>query len=119
MTRVARAVAMEEGGTMPTMAPITYREFYDVPRIFLVRYRGSLLLFDGLFDDALDEYPDEYKVYVLPELSQQELSGSWTSLSEKAVRYMGTVPVGAVKFDSTLRREIDTGILERLTRAQT
>ena len=35
---------------------IAYREFYDVPRMFLVEASGNLLLFDCPFDDDLDEF---------------------------------------------------------------
>lgn len=38
--------------------PITYRDYYDVPRMLVVRFEGQAYLFDCPFDVALDEYPD-------------------------------------------------------------
>ena len=40
-----------------TWANIQYRDFYDVPRIFVADYQGRLYLFDCPFDEALDDYP--------------------------------------------------------------
>lgn len=34
-----------------------YRDFYDIPRAFVVRLNsGSLLFFDSPFEDYLDDY---------------------------------------------------------------
>jgi hypothetical protein len=44
-------------------APIRYRDFYDLPRIFITSYNGQDYLFDCPFDDELDDYPDSYRVY--------------------------------------------------------
>jgi hypothetical protein len=49
------------------LVPFRYVEFYDVPRAIALRYKGKLLLLDSPFDDKLDEYPDSYSVYELPE----------------------------------------------------
>ena len=37
---------------------LDYGDFYDIPHQFLVMWRGRLILFDGPFDEALDDYPD-------------------------------------------------------------
>jgi hypothetical protein len=99
---------------MPTSAPITYRDFWDVPRIFLVTHEGRTLLFDCPFDEATEDYPDTYAVYQLPALADGELTGSWDKLSERAERYLGTVPVGEVRFDPTRRQGIDPAVLREL-----
>jgi hypothetical protein len=93
---------------MSKWVAIKYREFYDVPRIFLVEHRGRLLLFDGLFNEAIDEYPNDYKVYLMSPLRDEDTSGSWLGLRDKAIRPLGTIPVANLRFDSTHRREIDT-----------
>lgn len=94
--------------------PIRYREFWDVPRIFLVHYQGKCVLFDCLFDEAIEDYPDSYKVYVIPEPSEEELAGSWDKLHEKAILDMGEIPIRKVCFDPSIRHEINTRVLEEL-----
>lgn len=95
---------------------IQYRDFYDVPRIFLVNHRGTIYLFDCPFDEGLDEYPDIYKVFVLPPDSCSDLSGSWDDLASHATAYLGDIPVKSVQFDSTRRREIDADVIDELDR---
>ena len=96
---------------------IQYRDFYDVPRIFLLRHDGHLLLLDSPFDDDIDEYSASYDVYLMPELSQEALEGSWAHLRESASCQLGCIPVAAVEFDATKRNAIDTGSLGALLTA--
>jgi hypothetical protein len=100
--------------SMSHWAPIRYREFWDVPRIFLVPYQGKWFLFDCPFDEAGEDFPDSYRVYVIPEPSEAELAGSWDKLHTKATWYSGDVSIGNVRFDASKRREIDTSILDEL-----
>lgn len=93
---------------------ISYREFYDVPRMIVVTHRGRKLLLDCKFDDSLDEYPAAYKVYVLPEGIDERALRSWEVLPEKATNYLGDIPVDQVLFDPSKRLEIDTEVLDRL-----
>jgi hypothetical protein len=57
------------------------------------------------FDDDLDDWEDQYRVYVLP--ADVELAGSWVDLELKAVRFLGRVPVETVRFDPRRRSQID------------
>jgi hypothetical protein len=95
-------------------ATIRYRDFYDVPRIFITKHNGKLYLFDCPFDEEIDDYPDRYQVYELPAISEDELQGSWERLPERAVRVLGAVPVVQVQFDATKRNSINTVVLEEL-----
>lgn len=95
-------------------ASIQYRDFYDVPRIFLVKHEGRLFLFDCPFDDELDEYSDSYRVYAMPPLSEADLEGSWENLPHLATGLLGTRPVNRVKFDSTKREAIDPAVIAEL-----
>lgn len=95
-------------------APIRYREFWDVPRIFLVPYQGKCFLFDCPFNEVSEDFPDSYWVYIIPEPSEEELVGSWDKLHEKAVVFSGGVPIARVRFDPSKRREIDTCVLDEL-----
>jgi hypothetical protein len=96
------------------VTPIKYLGFYDVPRNFIVRYANETLLFDCPFDEALDDYPDEYQVYVLPPMKVEELPKDWTALPPRALAYLGKVPLDRVLFDPSKRKSIDSAILEEL-----
>lgn len=93
---------------------IRYRDFYDLPRIFITTHNGELYLFDCPFDEDRDDYSDRYTVNQLPPLSEEELQGSWEHLPERAACVLGTVPVAQVQFDTTKRNSIDTAILEEM-----
>jgi len=95
-------------------ATIRYRDFYDLPRIFIASYNGKQYLFDCPFDDELDDYPDSYRVYQLPTLSEEALQGSWEHLPELAALFVGVIPVAAVQFDPTKRERINTAIFREL-----
>ena len=94
--------------------PMRYREFWDVPRIFLVPYQGIWFLFECPLDEAVEDFRDSYRLYVIPQGSEEELAGSWDRLHEKATQYSGEVAVAQVHFDSSKRREIETKILDDL-----
>jgi len=98
-----------------TMVPFRYVDFYDVPRAIVLRYRGKLLLLDSPFDDDLDEYPDSYSVYELPESAETSLAkGTWLFLENARSACMGQIPVNAVRFDSTKRKALDPSILDQI-----
>ncbi|HEX8267287.1 MAG TPA: hypothetical protein VF596_17950 [Pyrinomonadaceae bacterium] len=88
-----------------------YRDFWDVPRIFLASKNDYLLLFDCKFDEKKEDYDDKYQVLVMPELTDNDLSDSWYHLSEKAVKYLGEIPINKVKFDKTDRQFIESEIV--------
>lgn len=100
--------------------PFIYRGFYDVPRMIIARYEGFRLLLDCRFDDDLDEYPDAYRVFVIPDISDAELAVpiSWLGLDKKATAYLGTVAVKDIVFDETFRKEADISIVIPLLKAK-
>jgi hypothetical protein len=97
---------------MTTAAPITYRGFYDVPRMFVLRLRGAQLFFDCPFDDELDDYPDTYTVYRLPDALAVENVPSWYDLPAMGER-LGRIPLAEVHFDPTRRRSVDLQPIEQ------
>ncbi len=100
---------------MTRWVPIRYRDFWDVPRIFLAHYENKLLLFDCRFDDDVEDYPKHYKVYILPDVAEEVLAGSWAELHALATQYLGEVAIDKVRFDATKRREIDAAVLDELS----
>jgi hypothetical protein len=99
---------------MNDMTPIKYMGFYDVPLIFVTRYRGETYLFDCPFDEEREDDSDSYKVYLLPPLKDEELPKDWTTLHMRAIRSFGEVPVATVRFDSTRRESMDPSIIDQL-----
>ncbi|HEX5731194.1 MAG TPA: hypothetical protein VF131_00050 [Blastocatellia bacterium] len=95
---------------------IIYSGFYDFPLAFIATYENAQYLFWRLFDDELDDFPSEYDVYILPDLSKEEIEQSWEYLSEKAKTCVGKIPVRQVAFDPTRRRFIDTVTFDRIVR---
>lgn len=91
--------------------PISYADFYDVPRAFLVELDGERLFFDCLFDDAIDDYPSEYTVHRLdPGVVRGTEPISWRDLRARGVA-LGRVPTAAVVFDETRRRSVNASVL--------
>jgi hypothetical protein len=102
---------------MEDMTPITYRDFWDVPRIFIARREGDVLLFDCPLDETTEDYPNCYRVYLIHDLQDDELGGSWDKLYLKAHRSLGEVPVHSVRFDATKRHGVETALLDALAAA--
>ncbi len=97
------------------MVKFRYCDFYDVPRCIVLRYRGKLLLLQSVFDDELDDYPDRYSVYELPDNDGKSLPQlSLEFLTTTPSTSIGEVRVAAVKFDSSKRKELDPSVLDAL-----
>ena len=93
---------------------IRHRDLWDVPRIFLASYQGSHFLFDCPFDESTEDYPEQYHVYLMPPIKDEELVGSWADLPKKAIRYLGDVAITSVSFDASRCKEIDAAIFQQL-----
>jgi len=100
---------------MINWSPIKYMGFYDVPLIFITRYRGETYLFDCPFDEEREDDSEFYNVYVLPAIGDEELPKDWTMLHERSTRFLGQVPVQTVRFDSTKRKAVDSSVIEEIT----
>lgn len=99
---------------MKEWASIIYRDFYDVPRIFIVENEGLAFLFDCEFNREKDEYESNYRVYRMPKLTDEELAGTWEGLSARAEQFLGEVPLSAIEFDPTLRQKVNLYPLRRI-----
>jgi len=93
--------------------PIRYRDFYDVPRMFVVELPRAVYFFDGRFDDAADEYPQAYRVYQLPPGRAADEPRSWDGL-ERLGHLVAEVPVPSVLFDPSRRAAVDDAVLQAL-----
>lgn len=96
------------------MVSFKYVEFYDVPRLILFGFQGRHFLLKSLFDDNIDEYPEDYTVYALSpsDLAEFERCG-WKFIESTKLRRLGQIPVRSVRFDGTKRKKLDASILAR------
>lgn len=100
---------------MTNWLPISYRGYWDVPRIVLVRHDGQPVVLSCPFSEELDDYPDEYEVFTLPpDLHEEDLPPDWTELDRLAVSRLGRVPIDQVRFDPG-HRHIDAAVLDQFT----
>ncbi len=98
------------------MIPFKYVEFYDVPRYIALHYRGRLLLLKSAFDEAIDEYPENYSVYVLPESAEDAFEkSSWNSLDSNEGQFISQIRVNSVEFDATKRQRLNPSCLNVLS----
>jgi len=90
---------------------IIYRHFWDVPRLFTVRYKDQTYLFDSKFDEEQDEYSDTYKVYRLE--GDGSKSQDWEA---EVINHApdGQVKIDDVQFDHSRRQEIHSDVFLRL-----
>lgn len=93
-----------------------YRDFWDFPRIFLVSFNDSLFLFDCKFNEKIEDFEEKYQVFIMPELTESEINGSWYELSNKAVKYLGEVLINNIQFDKTRKQFINGNVLTELTK---
>jgi hypothetical protein len=93
---------------------VAYRDFCDVPRIFLIVVDKRTILLDCPFDERLDEYPDEYAVYELRDFHLDALPRDWTELSRQGADYKGRVQARNVIFDASKRKQIKCAELRGL-----
>jgi hypothetical protein len=107
------AGAFQSGGSM---APFKYVDFYDVPRLILLKYRDHLFLLASYFDEEKDDYDDKYSVDILPPWVEQKIGESNWRVLEGGIegrRQIGEIPVKDIVFDQTKRRALDPTFLDK------
>ena len=98
--------------------PFRYRDFWDVPRMFLIQHENRHILFDCPWDEQEEDYNDKYQIYLMPALPEKDLEGSWAGLPQRAILHLGAIPVPEVRFDSTRRQQVDSTILDSFANAR-
>jgi len=94
------------------MTPFEYWDFYDVPHLILLQYRGSNFLLCCSFDDELDDYRDRYEVYKPSDADLVVLrKEGWEPFVSRPLKRVGDIAVRDVKFDNTRRKKLDASCL--------
>ena len=86
----------------------TYGGFYDVPRTIFCQVNGKEILLQSGFDDVLDDYEPEYRVYLLPAKREPGSTFSWDAFPLSEAVCLGTIPVASIEFDSSKRAELES-----------
>jgi hypothetical protein len=98
--------------TRMSWLPIKYRDFYDIPRAFVVEWKGDIYFFDCPFDAQADEYPDEYTVYRLRAETVQNLEDiPWGNPSGPG-EVVGRVWTAAVELDPSKRALVSDQVFD-------
>src|SRR5258706_8947509 len=93
---------------MANTIPIKYGEFYDFPRQIRFCFEEEWFYLRSAFDEAKDDYPDYYAVYLLPYRSEAEFEANpdyWMDLTNAV--HFGRIPIGEIGLDETRRKSID------------
>ena len=93
------------------MVPFKYGDFYDVPRLIVLKYKGQVIMLGSYFDEQRDEYEDSYSIYLLPSSIEGEITKSLYE-GDVDAKLIGSVPIRNVIFDATKRRALNPTFLE-------
>ena len=98
-----------------SLVPFKYVEFYDVPRLILLRHRSHLFLLASYFDQDKDDYDEHYSISILPSWVEKRIAASsWRVLGDDiGARLVGQMPVKDVVFDQTKRIALNPKFLDR------
>jgi hypothetical protein len=98
---------------MSDWSGITYREFWDVPRMVIARRGAGTYLFHSRFDESLDDYIDHYEVWRMPSLTADELRQSWVGLELRALERLPNIGLQQLPFEVTSRNSVDIDVVLR------
>jgi hypothetical protein len=107
-------MAGESSGSAMAWLPIRYRDFYHIPRMFLVQKGNETYLFHCAFEDESDGYSSLYHVYKLNcEAVPEDETASWTDLPHAGV-CVRDIPTGAAEFDESRRSLVRASLFNSL-----
>jgi hypothetical protein len=94
--------------------PIRYWGFHDIPRAFLVEWKGTLFFFDSPFIDQRDEFDDCYTIYAfLPNQRSGFVGPEWPKMLAKGT-LLGRTSIQSVEFDVTRRHSMSERSLKKI-----
>jgi hypothetical protein len=93
--------------------PFNYREFYDVPRTLIFEIVDQFIMFDSKFDEIIDEYDENYQIWLIKNPNEFDWSTSWGNLPRESDTLIGRIAVKDVIFDETLRKFIDIQVFHK------
>jgi hypothetical protein len=97
---------------------IKYFSFWDVPRTFAFERGGKVYVLTSEFDDDLDEYPDDYEVFVVSGIANLSVVSDWKSIEPLPRTSVGRVPVASVRFDKS-HGNVEDSFFDTIRRPET
>ena len=97
--------------------PISYSAFWNVPSSFITQYKSDVyLFFRDDFDEALDDYPPNYEVYICNDTAFEDAvrKDCWTPECFKNRTFIGEIATERVIFDWTKRKAVNTAVFEMI-----
>lgn len=81
---------------------VSYRDFYDVPRLMLAKdMKSNYWIFDCAFDANSDDYPSNYTIYFAASELKDAEDAMLLHLKETNLPLVGVAPVESLEFDPT------------------
>jgi hypothetical protein len=90
---------------------IKYFSYWDLPHTFVFERDTRLYVLTSEFDEALDEYPDEYVVFLVSGTQLLSSVSDWSSVEPLPKTILGKIPIRNVHFDTSRRKYVDDGFL--------
>ena len=83
-----------------------YFGFWDVPRALVIHREGRTLFLDSPFDESLDDYAPDYKVWELEPVEPEAVLGmKWEELERRKLRQLDAIPVSSLEFHPERERD--------------
>lgn len=84
--------------------------------MIVLEFNGCWYLLRCIFDEQRDDYQDTYTVYRSDSATAAALgpTGSWMHVPSAQHQVLGTIPLNAVKFDPSGRRQLDASVITNL-----
>jgi len=101
--------------------PIHYGGFWDVPDSFLTQYKSKVYLFTRYgFDEELDDYPPNYEVYIVENISLENAvkRNLWYPYNYDQKIFIGEIPTKDVIFDWTMKEFVNTAVFDMIRSAE-
>lgn len=99
---------------MSSSVPLLCSGSCDFPPAPTVRFRGDLFVSVRDFDKEADDHEDQYRLFFMPPLTDEETRSSWLRVEDRATRFVGKIAVEGARFDATHRKDSDTAVLRAL-----
>jgi len=80
---------------------------------------GKVYVLTSEFDDDLDEYADDYEVFVVSGIGNLSVVSDWKSIEPLPKTSVGGVPVASVRFDESRCKYVDGSFLDTIRRPET
>jgi hypothetical protein len=97
--------------------PIHCGGYWSVPNSFLTKYKSDVYLFTRYgFDEELDDYPENYEVYIVKNISLENAftKNLWYPYNYEEKIFLGEISTDDVIFDWSNKKFVNTIVFEMI-----